>query len=211
MQADSINSSKLQLTPASKLKASTEDCAQYKQEIFYDGERLTLSSPPFYTNSLMIVKNEKRRYLILSIVPWLRQQFNILDTYVKDKVELPEDLAKSCQLPTSDYHKPLWSGSDMHITVSKWCKILQHSDVGHGEYMEVGEDVKLGSGMYIINIEIPYVYIGKHKSDDKLFSLSLRISQILYQPTIISEPKAKKTICRKRKSRPKEDGATLHA
>lgn len=115
--------------------------------------------------------------VLVPVEPWLRDQLNIIEDFAKQNANVGNFIMSSMNALS---YKPLWPGQRMYIRVSQWCTILRRN-IETGKYDSVKLDTPLGPGTYNLTIEVPYIYIGTHKSGED-FSLSLRITQIVFEP-----------------------------
>ena len=152
--------------------------AAYKQLVKINGERAILQTANYRTNSgLHFYCNKEMKALIVPVDTWLRTQLSTLEKAAMMKVTIPPDVPKAKE--GVYVYKPLPSRDSLLLTVSKWCKYFKY-DKSKGGYELLKDFIPFEKGQYNVNIEISHVYIGPHKGGQN-FSLSLRISQILYK------------------------------
>ena len=115
--------------------------------------------------------------LAVPVDSWLRSQLTTIEKAVMMNVRIPDDVPK-----TKDgayVYRPLYIKDTLFLTVSKWCKFYKY-DHSQGGYVLLDSFQPFEKGHYNVNIEVAHVYIGPHKGGQN-FSLSLRITQIMYK------------------------------
>lgn len=177
---------KLALGPFEKLgKVRSDNKSQYRVPIYYDDAKLKLSTHSFETKGLILSshKNDNKSALV-PISQWLRKQLNVIELFVKQNLKLPLDLVPEWHptYPLDDPYKPLWHKDSMFLPLSKWCRFFQHTEKGG---YELTPSEKVGEGTYSLTIDIAHVYVGPHKSSNKMFSLQPRVVQVLYKANVV--------------------------
>ena len=115
--------------------------------------------------------------LAVPVDTWLRTQLSTIEKAVMMKVTIPPDVPKSKE--GAYLYRPLLLRDTLFLTVSKWCKYFKY-DKSKGGYTLLEKFIPFEKGQYNVNIEVAHVYIGPHKGGQN-FSLSLRITQIMYK------------------------------
>ena len=148
-----------------------------RQYISYMGTKLQLRTPSFKCEGLKRKQNGPFLSVLVQIDPWLRQELDKLETYVKENVSFTKTPSSPTDIVS---YRPLWRGNAMYIALSSWCNVIMRNHKTD-TFESVSSYDKLGRGTYSISIEVPYVYIGPHKHGED-FSLLLRAVQIVYEP-----------------------------
>lgn len=152
---------------------------QYRQYLRYENSKIQLLTPNFTFDHLIVKQhlNELDHSVLIPVMPWLRQQFNVIETFVQQNADFSQ-----LKLPTpyKVNYKPLWSGDMMYIRVSRWCQIFKQN-LETGQFDTVNIKERLGQGTFNVTIEVPYIFFGPHKNGEN-FSLTIRIDQIVFIP-----------------------------
>ena len=122
-------------------------------------------------------KQNQLKALSVPVDDWLRTQLSTIEKAVMTKVNVPLDVLKSKE--GAYVYRPLLLKDSLLVTVSKWCKYFRF-DKSRGAYELLEDFVPFVKGQYSVNIEASHVYIGPHRGGQN-FSLSLRVSQIMYK------------------------------
>ena len=140
---------------------------------------MILQTTNYHTDSglFFYYKQSEMKALAVPVDDWLRTQLLTIEKAVITKVNIPLDVLKSKE--GTYVYRPLLLRDTFFVTVSKWCKYFKF-DKTKGGYVLLEEFVPFEKGQYNVNIEVSHVYIGPHKGGQN-FSLSLRISQIMYK------------------------------
>ena len=143
---------------------------RYHQPIHYHGQTLRIQTPAVSMTGL-----EYNRYacgvaVLITISPWLRQQFDILDDFVR----------KNLSLASHSFYKPLQCGQHIYLILDDTCAITQETDKHKMEVCHRSRP-RFGKGHYSFAIEFTHVYHGQH-----LFgytcSLNYRIKHVHFKP-----------------------------
>ena len=153
--------------------AAVPHCRQF---ICYENSKLQLLTPTFHSTGLKVVQNADDYSALIPIDNWLRQQFNVIESFVQQNVDRSQS--------GSSVYKPLWSGDMMYIRMSRWCNVFRRSGEPN-RYDSIDMKTPLGKGTFSITIEVPYIYIGPHKNGEN-FSITLRVTQIVFNPEPIA-------------------------
>ena len=153
--------------------------ASYKQLVRINGGKVTLRTSNYYTSSglLFYCNHSTMKALGVTVDKWLCTQLSAIEKVVLSKVTIPSDVPKSKE--GSYVYKPLLLRDTLLIAVSRWCKFFKF-DNNKGAYVLLDDFVPFEKGQYNVDIEVSHVYIGPHKGGQN-FSLSLRITQIMYK------------------------------
>ena len=172
-----IDVSKLTLGPPVKYEVQNNP-SHYRQYLRYQGGKLMLLTPAFEASQLTLRKTNSDVAVMVPIEPWVRQQLDQIERYVQQNVTIPSEY--SLQLAAVGY-KPLWQQPLMCISASRWCNVFQLNHVT-GSYDSVDiKEATFGPGRYTVTIELPYLYLGKHRNGET-FSITTRIVQIVHDP-----------------------------
>lgn len=121
--------------------------------------------------------------LAVPVDTWLRTQLSTIEKAVMMKVAIPADVPKSKE--GAFVYRPLLLRDSLFLTVSNWCKYFKY-DKSKRAYALLDDFEPFEKGYYKVNIEVSHVYIGPHKGGQN-FSLSLRITQIMYKEEDIAD------------------------
>lgn len=183
----SLNSDEIQLkdaTPGNKVIPVLPDqpaYPRYNQRIEYNGSRLILQTPPMLMDGLECRPSCVGGYsLLIPISLWTRQQFDIIEEYIRKTVKVPSDLLQMWPDKRLDYYKSLYRGNNMYINLGRFYKVTKAKTLSIVESVPSQPLPDFGKGLYSFQIEIPQVYIGPHK-DGHLFSINMRIVRMHFQ------------------------------
>ena len=153
--------------------------ASYKQLVKFKGGKLILQTANYYTSSglLFYCNHGEMKALAVPVDEWLRTELTTIEKAVLAKVTIPPDVPKSKE--GAYVYKPLQMRDNLFLTVSKFCKYLKYVK-SKGAYILLDNFEAFERGQYNVDIEVAHVYIGPHKGGQN-FSLSLRITQIMYR------------------------------
>ena len=153
--------------------------SSYKQLIRVNGEKVILQTANYQTKSglLFYCNRNEMKALAVPVDDWLREQLTNIEKAVMTKVTIPPDVPKSKE--GAYVYRPLILRDTLFLSVSKWCRYFKF-DSSKGGYTVLENFVPFEKGQYNVNIEVSHVYIGPHKGGQN-FSLSLRITQIMYK------------------------------
>ena len=150
----------------------------YRQHILYKDAKLRLLTPNFQAEGLKIKEHgPNNRSLLVPVAPWLRSQFDVVESFARENVNFPSKFLPSGERTV---YKPLYRGDMMYIQISNWCQMFRQAPTSN-QCDAINIDTPLGRGTYNVTIEVPYAYIGPHKNGEN-FSLNLRVIQIYYMP-----------------------------
>ena len=158
---------------------------RYEQKVNYLGNKLQFYSEKIHMTDIEYVGTffHMGRAVFIPIDKNLRQQLNILEEFVKANVEIPEDLSSFSE--DENVYKPLYSGPQMHIQLSKFCKFYRNNR--KIPYEDKQDLPTFGKGTYQFQIEVPHIYIGPHQNG-KLVSISLCVTGINFCPDYAPRP-----------------------
>ena len=178
LQATPINPSDLSLSVP--LLKQVNDKSFYRQFIRLAGAKVILTTSSFEAEKLEIQGIGNGLSVLIPTKGTLRTQLNILESFVTDNVTLPAGLTQpsECNAPL---YKALWQADKMFVALSPWCDFYTFNNSTQ-EYSKTTSEGPFGQGIYNVTLEVPYIYIGEHR-DGNLFSLSLRVVQVIYQPS----------------------------
>lgn len=173
----SLNRQQLQLGNIEE----SETCRKsYYQPILYDGQKLRIQTPAVHMASLTYNKYSSGVAVLISISTWLRQQFKILDEFVRDNVIVPETL-KSDIVFGQRLYKSIQHGENIYLILDKSCTMTQESEDGIIDLTPQSQP-SLGEGYYSFAIEFQHVYFGYHYYG-YLYSINYRIKHIHFKPS----------------------------
>ena len=175
-QQANINPSLLSISSPVKHEVDNNP-PHYRQYISYQDSKLQLLICDVPSEQVSRKDFAKTFSFCLPIQPWLRKQFNIIEGFVQQSVDL-SSLPSSSQ---KDFvYKPLWKGDWMYITVFPMCTFLRCNSKT-GEMETVNRSSVIGNGKYSITVQVSYIFIGPHKKGED-YSLSLDIVQVVFKP-----------------------------
>ena len=152
----------------------------FKQPLKYNEKRLQLNTGPIPSSELKFSSNDYGKCVLLPVSQWLRQQLDTIEDFVIANIAIPPSLLPWNARDENDTpYKKIWEGKTLYLALSNWSKFFRQ-DSGNLTEIQLGE---LGDGTYQMWINIEGVYFGPHK-DNKLASITMRIQQILYEPTV---------------------------
>ena len=187
MSFASLNPQKVELglTEESHVRHSLPS---YYQPILYEGIKLVLQTPAVHMSCLTYKHYSAGEAIYVPISPWLRQQFDIIDDYVRDHVIIPDALL--AKWPYGDHRfKAIWESHHLYLIINESCYITQDTKDGVIELPTTSQPT-LGEGVYSLTLEFPHVYIGWH-DNDAVYSVNYRVSHIHFRPKTLN---AKETI-----------------
>ena len=124
--------------------------------------------------------------MLVPIAPWVREQLNIIEAFVRDHVMIPNELLSNWPYQGESLYKPMHDGRNMFMPVGLKC--VYTTDLGcNTTSFPTYRRPQFGAGRYIFTFEVPHVYIGPHKSGH-LYSLNFRVSRIHYEPCTATVP-----------------------
>ena len=145
---------------------------RYHQPIRYHDQILRIQTPAVYMSSLSYNTYSCGVAVLINMSSWLRQQFNILDDFVRDSIALP--------YKSDHFYKPLQSGQHIYLILDEACVFTQETDKHKMEVYHQSRP-RFGKGHYSFTIEFTHVYYGHH-----LFgytcSLNYRIKHVHFKP-----------------------------
>ena len=150
----------------------------YRQSISYQDGALRLMVVDVTVDDLPRRDFDKSVSFSIPVTLWLRRQFNIIEQFVKDNVDLAS--LPSCSSNKDFVYKPLWHGHSMYVSVSPACTFHRFNSPP-GELQPVDMSLIHGRGKYSFTIALPYIYIGPHKKGED-YSLSLELVQVIFTP-----------------------------
>ena len=189
LTAPSINPHQLELLPVEPhypKAAVSDNLPRYTQRILYGGCKLMIQVPAVKLQSLLYKANIAGESVIVPVENWLRHQFSILDIFISENVTVPPELRRHSAVPDENLYKDIYNGKNLCMKLGRFCRFTQM----------VGDQLvdipciprpNFGVGRYSFSIEIPYVYIGPHKSG-ALYSLTMMVTRIHFEPQPPNEP-----------------------
>ena len=154
--------------------------------IRYSSAKLTLATNKFtFEHGGLVTQshNNNRMACLVPVNPWLRKQLTTIENFVTRNVRIPLELMPYLSDISSAY-KPIWSGDNIFISVSPWCRFVQYDPDNPSAFEKVSSPADFACGTYQIIIDIPYVYLGKHADVEKLFSISMSVVEIRYKEDV---------------------------
>ena len=178
LQAAKIDAKDLTLSvPIAK---EVRNVVHFRQYLRHRGHKIILTTPPFDANGLNDM-GYHRNAIMTPVKGWLREQLTTLEHFACENIRIPSSVVQP-EGTTNALYRPLWQGDELLISRSDWCDYFQFDPVQEC-YTKLTENVPLLKGTYTFSIEVPYIYIGAHR-EGQLFSLTLRLIQIIYQPPL---------------------------
>ena len=179
----SLNPQKLELGTIERSRVNTY-FPSYYQPILYDGIKLVLQTPAVEMPCLTYHRYSAGDAILVSVSKWLRQQFNIIDDFVRDNVVIPDAL--SSKMGYRDYgYKPICKDDLLYLIMSKSCSISQDTKDSVIE-LSTAERPPLSEGLYSLTLTFEHVYLGWHRYDC-LYSTNFRITHIHFKPKTLNE------------------------
>ena len=168
-----INMEALSLGPANKLNEVST-----KIPVMYQGHELVIAIPPFHRDGLELKPYRSIKSCQVPLDAWTVSNFKVIEAFL------------SKELPCETY-KPLWLCKAMHVNISKFCMLkIQHAN---GSVTSFEKWDALGKGTYQFFVHVSHVYKGPHKQGQSC-SLSMYVTEIIYQPDIPVKPARKRPI-----------------
>ena len=121
---------------------------RFYQSLLYNGQTLCLQTPAVYMSSLKFGFIRSYTSIRITNSPWLSQQFNILNDFVRETAIVPDDLQPN-------FYNPLPRGRELNLCLDKSCRIMQDTK---DDIIELPPETQLGSGKYTFVIKIKHVY-----------------------------------------------------
>ena len=113
----SLNSDKLGLGTVKQFHGYEAYFPSYRQPILYDNVKLVLQTPAVEMPCLTYHRYSAGEAILVSVSKWLRQQFNIIDDFVRDAVTIPQDLLS--KWPYNSYaYKPICQDDLLYLIMS---------------------------------------------------------------------------------------------
>ena len=178
----SLNPDKLELGTVKNLNSKTY-FPSYYQPILYDGVTLVLQTPAVEMPCLTYQHYSAGDAILVSVSNWLRQQFNIIDDFVRDAVTIPQDLLSKWPYRSYSY-KHICQDDLLYLIMSKSCSITQDTDDGLIECSPASHP-PLSEGLYSLTLSFEHVYIGWHRYNC-LYSTNFRITHIHFKPKTLT-------------------------
>ena len=165
------------------LEKVSGDSPSYRQFLRHQGKKVIIPTENFSAASLNIRTDNKRRSVMIPTDGPFRAQLDVIETFVTKNVIIPPGVVRSpdCKVPI---YKAQWPQNNMFVTLAPWCKFFKH-DSQTNSYVVMDPQGPFGNGTYHMMVEVSHIYIGPHK-EGQLFSLSLHVVQVVYQPEIVS-------------------------
>ena len=150
---------------------------RYYQSILYRGQTLRLQTPAVHLTSLTYDYYYSGVAILIPISNWVRQQFDILDDFVRDKAVVPDTLITN----TDHMYKPLQSGKEIYLLLDDACTITRETN---DDIIDLITPPLLEEGSYSFAIDFSHVYYGYHMHGYK-YSLNYRIKHIHFKPDVV--------------------------
>ena len=150
----------------------------HRQYLNYNNSRLQLLLTNIHSDTVKFVNNQYGKAVKLPVDPWLRQQLDTVEHFVRQNVNL------SCMDPPPKIlsYKPIWRGNEIYVKQAPWCNVLQEVAANSFEILDLATN--FGPGHFQLSLELPYVFIGQHKNGENC-SLSMSLVQAIFhrEPT----------------------------
>ena len=105
--------------------------------------------------------------IVVKVDKETREKLNTLESHVK------------LMIPDSWEYKPLYTGEDMTINISRYCKYYFYDDVSKPKKAVVNSDTEFKQGHYRFTIWVKNLYVGPHQNGENC-SLSLQVVELYY-------------------------------
>ena len=174
----SLNPNQLTLGDV-KDKDLTRYFQSYTQPILYGDIKLVLQTPAVPILGLVYHHYSAGAAVRMTVSPWLRQQFNMIDAFVKDAVTIPTPLLKKWGKHPYSY-KPICQDKDLFMIMSPTCRLTQDTEDGVVE-LSMNSYPVLSEGWMSLTLDFEHVYIGWHRSSC-LYSVNYRVTHIHFKP-----------------------------
>jgi len=180
--ANNIDPGKLTITEPIKYEVPNNPC--FRQYIRHKGGKLLLHTAKFHMQDIVIRDHGTFVSTLVPVEGWLRAQLNVIEQFACQNVTIPVTVTNNKQ--TGRLYKPLFRNGNMYITISHWCSVLKLNRET-GTYDSVSLTEMTGKGVYYMTIEVPYIYIGNHKTGES-FSVTLRVVEMYFEPEAVASP-----------------------
>ena len=154
---------------------------EYKQYLRYNGGRLTLRTNPMHLENLTVIERQDSKSVCIPVDSWMSEQLTTVQNFMEKNVTIPADVEGRAGVAA---FKPLVMLTSLFIMVSKFCQYLFYDEALKSFTVFSPTKYALGKGLYVFTIDLPYVYMGKHKYG-YCGSLSMMISQVEYTPEVL--------------------------
>ena len=155
----------------------------YIQPILYDGIKLVLQTPAVLMPGLTYHHYSAGDAVLMTVSSWLRQQFNIIDQFVRDAVTIPQGLL--FKWPYRGYsYKPICQDVNLYLIMNSSCSITQETEEGVVELSPTSRP-SLSEGFFSLKLEFEHVYIGWHNYGC-LYSVNFRVAHIHFKPKTLN-------------------------
>lgn len=132
-------------------------------------------------DKLKIIEHGGNKTVSVPVDSWMNDQITTVHNFMIENVIIPVDVeGKDGVAP----FKPLMLMSSLFIMVSKFCQFVFYDEENKRYNMFNPSQFVLGKGLYAFTIEMPYVYMAKHKHGHRA-SLSMIITQVEYTPEVL--------------------------
>ena len=149
------------------------------QGITYQGESLLLQTPAIHMSSLKYDRIDSQSVALISVSPWLRQQFDILEDLVRETIANPNNSAWR----RDRVYKPLPSGNEIYIILTNPFRVTQETNNG---IINKPRFQDLGEGTYSFVIDFSHVYFADHNDGSGHYcSLYYRLKHIHFKPDVV--------------------------
>ena len=156
----------------------------YHQPLLYDGKKLVIQTPAVEISDLDYHQYSAGDAILIPVSPWLRQQFNIIDAFLRDAVTIPQNLRSKWPYVLNpddhDYYKPICHLNPLYLIMSPTCCMTQEDDTTE---IPMKTRPVLREGLYSLTLEFSHVYMGWHHYGC-LYSVNFRVTRIHYKPNV---------------------------
>ena len=149
----------------------------YYQPILYDGIKLVLQTPAVEISGLVYHHYSTGDAILIPVSSWLRQQFNIIDDFIRETVVIPPKLLLKRRKRPS-YYKPICRDDPLYLIMSPSCCMTQDDDM-----TDIPMKIRpaLSEGLCSLTLTFEHVYIGLHHQG-YLYSTNFRVTHIHFKP-----------------------------
>ena len=174
----SLNPQHLELGDIEELNSKSY-FPSYTQPILYNGMPLVLQTPAIHMSGLTYHHYSAGDAVFMTASPWLRQQFDIIDDFVRDAATIPSALLT--KWPYRGYsYKPICQDENLYLIMSPSCRITQETEEGVVDLSTTSRP-SLSEGFYSLTLTFQHVYMGWHHSG-RLYSVNFRVDRIHFKP-----------------------------
>ena len=177
--SNDIKTEDLTISEPVKYEVAADYPPYFRQYIRHKGGKLLLHTTKFHAQDIVVRENGRSFSVLVPVQAWMRKQLHLIEQFSCQNVSIPMSVTNANK-QTGRLYRPLYQQGNMFVTISHWCNILRlNPETGSYDSVTLA-DVK-GKGVYSMVIEVPYIYIGKHKMGES-YSVTLRVVELWFEP-----------------------------